>query len=67
MIITLITGEKYKVIETMKAIRKDLSHTSSLLKLTVKETKIVRGSYQEVETPVYFRIEHIVSYEETNT
>ena len=67
MIITLITGEKYKVIETFEDMIIRMSETSQFYKLTVKETKIVRGSYQEVETPVYFRIEHIVSYEETNT
>lgn len=69
MIITLITGEKVKVKESIEGFGQyfiEMVGDSNIMPLTVLETKIVKGSYKECETPIYFRTEHIVSYEETN-
>ena len=68
MIITLITGEKVKVKETWAQHSNILVMTDfpPVIKLTVLETKIVKGEYKACETSIYYRVEHIVSYEEND-
>lgn len=70
MIITLTTGEKVKVKESIEGFGQyftEIFEARKIIELTVLETKLLKGEFKEVETPVYYRTEHIVSYEEINT
>jgi len=63
MIITLVTGEKVKVKESLEDMVRCMSQESKIASFTVKENKIIKGEYKEVEINEAFTIAHIVRYQ----